>query len=198
MNAALLAIVGMVILLFSGLTNDNSGTDSSNDSGAASMTAAPDAWTRFDFLFHSYGDTYGVDWTWLKAFALNESNLGRESSVARGLNDPSNVEASKSSDGKSWGLMQVTLGTARGLDPQTSAELLNDPDYSVNLAAKYIAQLQRMFSRNDPRFTEYVVKSYNQGPGNTMKEASGVGGGFANDYWDRWQRNLTQVEENIA
>lgn len=156
------------------------------------------AWTRFDDLFHTYGDKYGVDWTWLKAFCLNESDLGRVASVSRGLDSPGDVDGSKSSDGKSWGLMQVTVTTAKGIDPQASAEKLNDPDYSVDLGAHYISQLMGMFPKNDPQYVEWVIKSYNQGPGNTKHEAAGIIDGYAETYWERWQRNLTRVEENLT
>jgi hypothetical protein len=153
-------------------------------------------WTRFDDLFHKWGSVYNVDWTWLKAFCLNESNLGRAKSVALGLANPGDVDGSKSSDGKSWGIMQVTLTTGAQYDSACSPQKLNDPDYSVQIAAELIADNTREFSQTDPRFTEWVVKSYNQGAGNTKKELNGTGGGFADAYWDRWQRNLTQVEEN--
>jgi soluble lytic murein transglycosylase-like protein len=156
-----------------------------------------DFWTQFDALFQNYGARWGVDWTWLKAIALNESDLGRAKSVARGLADPTDVPGSTSSDGKSWGLMQVTLTTARDLDASASEIKLNNPDYSVNLAAKYISQLKSQFNQFDPRFMEYVVKSYNQGPGNTRKEIQGKIAGYAQPYWERFQRNLQRVEDSL-
>lgn len=152
-------------------------------------------WNRFDADFQTYGASWGVDWLWLKAFALNESNLGRDSSVARGMENPTDIDNSKSSDGKSWGLMQVTVTTAQGIDPSASAESLNNPEYSINLAAEYISQLMGMFDSNDPRYVEWVVKSYNQGPGNSRKERDGKISGYAQAYWDRWQRNLTRAQE---
>ena len=45
----------------------------------------------------------------------------------------------------------------------------------------------------ESRFIEAVVKSYNQGPGNTRKELSGKSEGFADEYWDRYQRNYEKV-----
>lgn len=153
-------------------------------------------WNKFDSLFQSAGLLYGVEWEWLKAFALNESSLGDAPSVKRGLENPNDVEGSKSSDGLSWGLMQVTLKTARTMDPSATSQKLNDPAYSVDLSARYIAQLMRMFSTLDDRYVEWVVKSYNQGPGNTKKEMVGTIEGYANEYWARWQRNLNRVEEN--
>jgi membrane-bound lytic murein transglycosylase MltF len=149
-------------------------------------------WNRFDVLFQQYGASHGVDWQWLKAFALNESNLGRDKSVALGIEHPSDIENSKSSDGKSWGLMQMTIKTARGLDSSATEEKLNDPDFSIDLSARYIAQLMGMFSSSDERYVEWVVKSYNQGPGNTKKEMK-TGVSYAQEYWDRWLRNYNRV-----
>lgn len=152
-----------------------------------------DSWTEFDGLFKKYGLKYDVPWQWLKAIALNESSLGSHPSVAEGIRNPSNIEGSKSSDGKSWGLMQVTLATARDLDFSATAEKLNNPEYSVNLAADYLNRLAGKFSQVDVRYVEWVIKSYNQGPGNTMKEKSGQSSGFAQAYWERFQRNLERV-----
>lgn len=155
-----------------------------------------DSWTRFDSLFKKYGLKYSVPWTWLKAIALNESSLGRHPSVARGLLNPNDIEGSKSEDGKSWGLMQVTLKTAKSLDPTATEVKLNNPEYSIGLAAQYLAQLSKSFSKVELRYTEWVFKSYNQGPGNTMKEKSGQIAGYAQKYWERIQRNLKRVEES--
>lgn len=202
---AAIAGLGALLLVVNASTasaaSDNAPEVSGDNMTSANDTSAPapaeNDWTKYDDLFHQEGDNNGVDWTWLKAFALNESNLGRAPSVARGISSPSDVEGSKSSDGKSWGLMQTTIPTAQGIDPAATPEKLNDPSYSISIGAQYIAQLQSMFSSVDPRYAEWVVKSYNQGPGNTKKEIAGTGGGYADAYWDRWQKNLTQVEENI-
>ena len=154
---------------------------------------AQDNWTKFDKWFKQYGAQYGVDWQWLKAIAMNESSLGTAKSVARGFENPYDIEGSKSYDGLSWGLMQVTIKTARGLDPVANEVKLNDPEYSISLAAKYFGQLQKMFPLTDPRYVEWVVKSYNQGPGNSKKERAGTSNGFAQEYWERFQRNLERV-----
>lgn len=154
------------------------------------------SWTQFDDLYKKWGAHYGIPWQWLKAIALNESNNGRASSVAHGLANPTDIEESKSSDGLSWGLMQVTIKTARGMDPSATEAKLNNPDYSVMLGARYLSELQKMFPLADPRYNEWVIKSYNQGPGNTNKERRGEINGYANEYWSRFQRNLLRVEEN--
>jgi len=159
------------------------------------MKMDPEAWTRFDSLFKKYGEMYGVEWRWLKAFALVESDLGRHPSVRHGILHPSDVLKSQSSDGLSWGLMQVTVRTARDLDPNATAEKLNDPEYSINLAARYIKQIKRHFARLDPRFLEWVVKSYNQGPGRTQKEMAQISAGFADNYWAKWQVQYKHVTE---
>ena len=156
-------------------------------------------WQKFDALFKKYGAMYNVPFEWLKAIALNESSLGLAPSVARGLMSPRDVQASISSDGKSWGLMQVTLTTAKSLDPMATPEKLNNADYSIGLAALYIGtKILPMFSQNDPRFLEWVIKSYNQGPGNTLKEKSGViKKGYADEYFVRFVRNLNRVMGDI-
>lgn len=151
-------------------------------------------WNRWDKLFKKYGAKWGVEWKWLKAICINESSLGRAPSVALGLENPKDVNGSKSSDGKSWGLMQVTLTTAKEMDPTATPEKLNNPEYSVNLGAQYLSKMVRLFSKQDPRFLEWVIKSYNQGPGNTFKEKNRQSAGFAHEYWARFQRNLERTK----
>lgn len=156
-------------------------------------------WTRWDAEFKKAGAKYKVPWAWLKAIAMNESSLGSYPSVALGIREPANIEGSKSQDGKSWGLMQVTLTTGRGLDPYCTAEKLNNPEYSIDLAGKYLSQLSGMFSKVELKYTEWVIKSYNQGPGNTNKERTGkIPKGYADEYWARFERNLQKVEASNA
>ena len=166
--------------------------DPSTDSPGADSS---DEWTKFDDLFRSAGRINNVDPTWLKAIALNESDLGREASVARGLEDPTDVDGSTSSDGKSWGLMQVTIPTGQQFDPNVTPEKLNNASYSVNLSARLVSWLKDQFSDSDPRFLQWVIKSYNQGRGNTNKERKGQIEGYAQAYWDRFQRNLKTVQD---
>lgn len=153
-----------------------------------------DSWTQYDALFKKYGAKYSVPWEWLKAIALNESSLGSAKSVARGIEMPTDIEGSKSSDGKSWGLMQVTLTTAKELDPTATEVKLNNPEYSIGLGAQYVAKMGKRYSKADTRYLEWTIKSYNQGPGNTDKEKSGKIAGYAGEYWLRFQRNLTRVQ----
>lgn len=152
-------------------------------------------WTRWDADFKLAARVHNVPWTWLKAIAMNESSLGSAKSVAWGLQFPNDIEKSKSTDGKSWGLMQVTLSTAKGLDASATEAKLNDPKYSINLGAKYIAQMSKRYPTMELRYVEWVIKSYNQGPGNTDKERSGlISKGYADEYWERFKRNLQKVE----
>ena len=187
MNFALLAIAGIFgasLFVFKSEVGE---------AVSESVGSEPKNWRRFDDLYKKYGNRWNIPWQWLKAIALNESDNGNYSSVALGIREPSNIEASKSQDGKSWGLMQVTLTTAKGLDSSATEAKLNNPEYSINLSAKYLSQLSSQFSKPDLRYTEWTIKSYNQGPGNTRKEISS-GKGYADEYWTRFQRNLKKVE----
>lgn len=129
-----------------------------------SAVTGDDSFTHFDGLFKRYGKESGVPWTWLKAICMNESSLGQAASVSIGLADPSDIEDSVSTDGKSWGLMQLTLATARSLsgNPSLQAVSLNDPNTSVRLAAKLLVELIGTFGIDD---RESVIRAYNGGPG---------------------------------
>lgn len=135
-------------------------------------------WTEYDGLFRKYAVQYSVDWQWLKAIAINESSLGNNSLVKAGL---------ASTDGKSYGLMQVTIETGIWLaGGPVNAEYLNSPENSVRLAAKYVGYLAALF----PGDRKKIIMSYNQGQGNTLK-----GKTYALPYFERWERNLKKVED---
>lgn len=160
-------------------------------------------WTRWDADFKREAGKYsGMDWRWLKAIALNESSLGMAKSVELGLREPSNVDGSKSYDGLSWGLMQVTLKTAQELDPSATPAKLNNPQYSIAIAAKYLSRVEKTLApkipRSHPRWLEFFIKSYNQGPGNSLKELEGIRNekwkAHVDEYWARFQRNLERVK----
>ena len=119
---------------------------------------------KFDDLFKKYGAIYGVDWKLLKRISWIESNIGLNSRVAKGLVNPKDIEGSKSYDGLSWGLMQVTVTTAKDYDKNASAEKLNNPAYSIEIGAKHLKMLKQLFSSERD-----VVMSYNQGQGNQKK-----------------------------
>lgn len=146
--------------------------------------------TTYDSLFQKYGNLYGVDWKLLKAICYVESTLGLNRRVKRGLEVPTDIEGSKSTDGKSWGLMQLRPETARQFDPLANEIKLNNAEYSINIAAQYVAWVQRFIAKlipaSDPRFLEFVIKSYNQGVGNTQKEIRGLNSGYANSYYQKF------------
>lgn len=127
----------------------------------ADAVSGSDAFTKWDALFKKYGAQYGVPWRWLKAIAMQESQLGADPSVQEGLLNPDDIEGSKSQDGLSWGLMQVTLKTGQALMPGVTVRDLNNPDTSVKLAAMLLAQLIGTFGIDD---RESVVRAYNGGP----------------------------------
>lgn len=177
-------------ILYMGRKKDE--TTASNPGGfIGPMPAAPQA-PDLDYLFQKYGATYGVDWKILKAICMIESNLGRAASVARGAMYPNDVEGSKSSDGKSWGVMQMTIPTARDFDAGATPELLNNAEYSVALAARFFAWVQKQFPVMEYRYLEYCVKSYNQGVGRTQAMARG-GPDYAGDYWTKFQKAFKTV-----
>lgn len=151
----------------------------------------------FDAVFQKYGAQYGVDWKFLKTISMNESSLGKAKSVARGLAAPYDVEGSKSTDGLSWGIMQVTVTTARDFDKTASAIKLNDPDYSVRIASQFIASLKKQFPNSD----RDVAMAYNQGAGNQKKfiaaEKAGTLGSAsypaARSYWEKFRKNYSTL-----
>jgi len=145
-------------------------------------------WTKYDPLFVRYGAAYSVPWQWLKAIAIVESNLGKAPSVARGLEKPSDVAGSTSSDGKSWGLMQLTLPTARQFESATTEIGLNNPDTSVRLAAKYLHWVMQNYFTDQ----ENVIRSYNGGPG--WNNSSG-GRNLTAVYYQRFLKALDQVNQ---
>lgn len=160
--------------------------------GAAGVTMSTIN-NAYDGLFKKYASKHGLDWLMLKRIAMIESKIGTHPSVLRGIQNPNDVDGSKSYDGKSWGLMQVTLTTAKWLDGSATVAKLNDPEYSISLAAKYLEYLQKYFPTTDPRYTEWVVKSYNQGQGNTAKERAGTSQGFAHDYWAKYLKYSQEI-----
>lgn len=149
----------------------------------------------FDDLFRKYSAQFGLDFYVVKAVCMKESTLGTHPRVLAGLRNPADIEGSKSEDGKSWGLMQITIPTARDMDPTATAEKLNNPEYSVRLACQYLAWLYLRFSATDPRRTEWVIKSYNQGLGNTQKEMRGEIKGYATDYFKKFLEFYKMAKE---
>lgn len=174
------------------------------------------SWTRFDSLYKKYGAKHGIDWQWLKAFALKESLNGIAKPVALGLKEPTNPK-SVSYDGLSYGLMQMTLATAN--DPQvlsgsgyqgpiTLAEL-NNPEISIDLAAKYIKMIVgwvRAWQPLEPYdlFVKHVVGAYNMGIGNVKKgkeysyQPTYYKGREIAPYYDQWMNHLQAVKTRVS
>ena len=157
-----------------------------------------DSFTRFDDSFKRCASLFNIDWLILKAICMNESSLGLHPSVAHGLIHPTDIQGSISEDGKSWGLMQFTIPTARDFDKGATEEKLNNADYSIRLGAQFVAWLYARFPVTDPRRTEWVIKSYNQGIGNTNKERNGLIAGYAQEYFERFKRNYKTAKEKAA
>lgn len=165
------ALGALSLVLLVGLSRGSMGSD---------FDAEP--FLKWDGLFKRYGTRYNVPWRWLKAICMNESSLGEHPSVARGLEDPSDVDGSKSDDGLSWGLMQLTLRTARALEgAQIDAVFLNNPDNSVRLGAELVSELILKYGIED---RESIIRDYNGGPKK---------GPMTIVYYARFMRNLSQV-----
>ena len=206
-------ILGIGLLTIAGISLF--GSPISANSGGNGMILKN--WRQFDDLFKAAaqkyalpdfkipafvldGVTYGPyvlkGWQWLKVVCLKESTLGNHKKVARGLIAPTDVAGSTSEDGLSWGLMQVTLKTAREMDPSATEVKLNDPAYSIDLAARYVRTLRGYFDVSDPRFAEWVAKAYNQGPGRTQKERAGTAASAAASYWTLFKGFIVEVMRN--
>ena len=136
----------------------------SKGASAASMTRIKNI-TTFDPFFKKYADLNGLDWRMLKAIAMVESTLGENPRVKRGLINPNDIQGSMSEDGKSWGLMQLTVPTARDYDKSATEVKLNNPEFSIGISAKLLAMLNRIFDGQE----RDIIMAYNQGLGNQRK-----------------------------
>lgn len=145
---------------------------------------------RYDAAFKAAAAKYGIsNWLWIKAIAWNESSVGQAASVKRGIANPTDAENSKSSDGKSWGIMQVTLTTAQDLKAGTTVADLNTPSISIDLGAKYISQMLKRYGGDLYR----AVRAYNQGPGNEDKRKP-----YADGYLTKFQTHLAKLAQMTA
>lgn len=145
-----------------------------------------DWFTRWDSLIHEKARKYQVPWRWVKAVMWNESTLGLNRRVASGLSTPTDAESSKSADGKSWGLMQVTLITANEMRPGTSVSDLNNPEISVDLGARYLAKQFRTFKGD----REKTIRAYNGGPG---FEKTVAGQRDTPIYYAKFEKHLAEI-----
>jgi len=101
---------------------------------------------QFDPLIAKYSVVYGVPFAWIKAI------MGTESSF-----DPRAFRAEPQINDASRGLMQVLLRTARSLGFTGDPEELFDPERSIQLGAKLIADNGFMDS------FERTYSAYNSG-----------------------------------
>lgn len=131
--------------------------------GVIAMSAQSSDWFyRFDHQFRWASRKHGVPWRWIKAVAMVESNLGRAKSVAHGILNPTDVEGSKSSDGKSWGIMQTTIPTSIDMVGSVATpEWLNKPENSIDVGAAYLKWLMQRMGNDRER----IMRAYNGGPG---------------------------------
>lgn len=120
---------------------------------------------EFDSLFKKYAAKYGLDWKILKRIAWNESRVGLDSRVRKGIQNPKDTESSKSRDGLSWGIMQTTVSTSRDYDPSATAEKLNNPEFSIAMGAAHLNFLIKKYFKNERDF----VMAYNHGQGNQLR-----------------------------
>lgn len=151
---------------------------------------------QFDSLFKASGTKNNVPWMMLKRIAWIESKVGTYKSVAIGIKNPKDIKNSVSDDGKSWGIMQMTLTTMGDYDKTPTAEELNHPDISIELAAQHLKMLRKLFTNERD-----VIMSYNHGQGNQknflVKEKAGTllktEYPAGRDYWNKYQQAIKEV-----
>jgi hypothetical protein len=146
--------------------------------------------TIYDKILKEKADKYGLDWKMLKAIAMIETWLGTYKGVVDLSSERENApDKADSSDGLSAGLFQVTLKTLADYDSAPSFKKLQDPLYSTEIAARHLQLLKKLSITYPSRQVEFMVKSYNQGQGNTAKEFSKkIQSGYANNYWIKYQQ----------
>lgn len=155
---------------------------------ADSETKTGDSFFKYDSIFKKYSKIYGVPWRWIKAVAWNESSIGTAKSVVEGLKSPGNIDGSKSFDGKSWGIMQVTLSTAKEMRPGTTVQDLNNPDISIMLGSQYLGKMYKRFKGD----REKTIRAYNGGPG---FEGTVQGRTLTPLYYSNFLSHLNQIME---
>lgn len=150
----------------------------------------------YDSLFQDAATNNKIDWRMMKTISMVESLIGKERSVKSGINNPYDIPSSVSADGLSWGIMQMTVTTARDFDGLADPIRLNEPKYSIDLAARFIASLKRQFSSDRD-----IAMAYNQGAGNQRRflelESQGKLQDHqypqARDYWRKYQRDYKRL-----
>ncbi len=102
-------------------------------------------------LVNEIAPKYGVSRQMVLGIISKESSFNPN---ARNLTGKDGVR------GGAWGLMGMTLETARGIVKDATAESLLDPRYNLTLGIAYLAKQQQRFG-ND---TDLVIAAYNRGP----------------------------------
>lgn len=179
-------IVAAILVLIGVASSNDASTVFQNMTNAKKQKKFNDA---YDNLFTLYGNAYGIDPYILKAIAANESTVGKNSRVAYGIAHPNEIYSSVSTDGKSWGLMQVTLPTARQFEPSLTEADLNNPDTSVRIAAKYLQWVKKNYNSD----LEFYVRAYNGGAG---WQKTKIGPNATAAYYSKFQKNYNLVKED--
>ncbi len=117
----------------------------------AALVAAPDWEPDYGPTVSRHAARYGVPRELVFAVIWTESRFRRRA-VSRA---------------RAMGLMQVKLGTGRGVlkRPRLSAEQLKDPDTNIHAGVKYLAFLWKRWSARGHVDWPLVLASYNAGPG---------------------------------
>lgn len=172
------------ILLLFGIANSGDASTTLENMNNGKTKNFNDA---YDSLFIKYGNLYAINPYILKAIAANESTVGKNSRVAYGIAHPNEIYSSVSTDGKSWGLMQVTLPTARQFEPNLKESDLNNPEISVRVAAKYIQWVKKNYSAD----LEFYIRAYNGGAG---WKKTNIGPTATLAYWNKFLKNYDLVK----
>lgn len=99
-------------------------------------------------MFQRVSDSTGVPVSLLLAHARQESAF-----------DPNAYRAEPAINDASYGLVQVLLKTAQGIDKTATVQKLYDPEYNLLIGAKYIAQNMARY----PGDIKSAIASYNAG-----------------------------------
>jgi hypothetical protein len=181
----LAGLIGAVAWSLSKVSNLNSTPEIDRTKIVVPATYSIIKENTYDDLFKTYGAIYNVPWHWLKAIACVESALGRYKG--------------KSSDGYSYGLMQMTVTTAKSYLKTTDnaaaiAALLND-EASIELSAMYMENNIKLFGITN---VKYCIMGYNQNPYNLIKNPP-IEIPAAAQYYEKWLTYNTYIKlwENI-
>lgn len=173
-----LLLIAIAIIAISGTAYASSNNNDSNDT-------VDSVWLNYDSLFKLYANVYKIPARWLKGIALNESSLGTNPLVKAGK---------VSSDGLSYGIMQLQISTASDYtDKLVTPSELNNPEFSIKIAAMHLSRLKILFSNNE----ENVIRAYNEGEGKRKKVLAGTTTStkINIDYWARYQKWVIYMEK---